>query len=65
MKKIVTNPCFGIIHRIKKGDTLYVLSRMYHVSIDDLLKSNPKVNMYNLQPGNEICIPVLANNITK
>lgn len=64
MKKIVTNPCFGIIHKIKHGDTLYILSRMYQVSIDDLLRSNPGIDMYNMQPGNEVCIPV-RTNITK
>lgn len=49
--------CKGVIHRIKKGDTLYRLSKMYGVRLIDIMKENPYVNVYNLQIGEEICIP--------
>lgn len=39
------------------GDTLYKLSKMYGVRLIDILKENPYVNVYNLQIGDEICIP--------
>lgn len=31
--------------------------KMYGVRLIDILKENPYVNVYNLQPGDEICIP--------
>ena len=49
--------CKGVIHQIKKGDTLYRLSKMYGVRLIDIMKENPYVNVYNLQIGEEICIP--------
>lgn len=49
--------CKGVIHRVTKGDTLYKLSKMYGVRLIDVMKENPYVNVYNLQVGDEICIP--------
>ncbi|MBQ8317319.1 MAG: LysM peptidoglycan-binding domain-containing protein [Lachnospiraceae bacterium] len=49
--------CNGVIHRVIKGDTLYRLSKMYGVRLIDIMKENPYVNVYNLQIGDEICIP--------
>ncbi len=51
-------PCNGVIHEIKKGDTLYKLSRVYDVKIADLIWQNPGVRIYNLQVGDRLCIPV-------
>lgn len=48
----------GIIHVVKKGDTLYKISRKYGVKLCDLMKDNPYVNIYNLQIGDEIYVPV-------
>lgn len=50
--------CQGKIHVIKEGDTLYRLARQYDVKLFDLMRLNPYVNVYNLQIGDEICIPV-------
>lgn len=49
--------CYGFTHVIQKGDTLYKLSKQYHVKVSALILANPFVNIYNLQVGNEICIP--------
>lgn len=49
--------CKGTVHRVVAGDTLYKLSKMYGVRLIDILKENPYVNVYNLQVGDEICIP--------
>jgi hypothetical protein len=54
----MTGECNGVVHVIEKGDTLYKLSRMYGVRLIDIMKENPFVNVYNLQIGDEICIPV-------
>lgn len=52
------NGCKGLIHVIEAGDTLYQLARMYDVKLFDIMRLNPYVNVYNLQIGDEICIPV-------
>ena len=49
--------CYGFTHVIQKGDTLYKLSKQYHVKVPALILANPFVNIYNLQVGDEICIP--------
>lgn len=46
----------GMIHVIEKGDTLYLLSRKYHVSVASILYANPYMDIYNLQIGDEIYI---------
>ncbi len=50
--------CPGLIHVVKQGDTLYKISRYYHVTVSDILLANPYVNVYNLKIGDELCIPV-------
>ncbi len=54
---LMEKKCKGVIHRIVEGDTLYRLSKMYGVRLIDIMKENPYVNIYNLQIGEEICIP--------
>lgn len=51
-------PCRGMVHVIEKGDTLYRLGKRYHVSVAQLMYANPFVNVYNLQIGDELCIPI-------
>lgn len=50
--------CNGIVHTIKRGDTLYLLSRYYNVTINEIMRANANINVYNLQIGDQICIPV-------
>ena len=45
------------IHVIEQGDTLYKLGKRYGVTVSALLFANPWVNVYNLQIGDELCIP--------
>ena len=49
--------CEGVTHTIKKGDTLYEISRKYNVALALLLRANPYVDVFNLQVGDTICIP--------
>ena len=51
-------PCRGVVHVIAKGDTLYSLGKRYHVSVGQLMFANPFVDVYNLQIGDELCVPV-------
>lgn len=55
--------CNGIIHTIKKGDTLYLLSRYYNVPIGEIMNANRNMNVYNLHIGEEICIPVQRSDM--
>ena len=50
--------CNGIVHTIRRGDTLYLLSRHYNVSVNDIMNANRNVNIYNLRIGDQLCIPV-------
>lgn len=54
--------CRGIVHVVKQGDTLYNIAKLYKIKVYDIMKSNPYVNIYNLQVGDELCIPVSNNN---
>lgn len=57
------NSCTGVMHEIKKGDTLYKLSRFYGVTLESMMESNPNVNVYNLQIGDHLCIPIQDEDI--
>ena len=46
-----------IVAKVKKGDTLYSIAQKYHCRVRTLLDLNPFVDIYNLQPGEEICVP--------
>ena len=54
----LVNECCGVIHVVKEGDTLYGLSQMYHVGVEEIMYRNPYANLYHLQAGDELCIPV-------
>ncbi len=47
-----------LIHVIQEGDTLYGISRKYNVPLSAMFRANPYVDIYNLQIGNELCVPV-------
>ena len=53
------NRCIWFIHTIEKGDTLYLLGKKYQVRVSALIFANPYVDVYNLQVGDQICIPKL------
>ncbi|MCD8018662.1 MAG: LysM domain-containing protein [Clostridiales bacterium] len=61
-KKIYLNmcdkkECGGPMYVIEQGDTLYSIAQKYHTRVRILLDLNPFVDVYHLQPGDEICIP--------
>lgn len=57
--------CSGHVHVIEAGDTLYKLARRYDVKLFDIMRLNPYVNVYNLQIGDEICIPTMPQRPEK
>ena len=56
--RYMTANCTGIIHVVKEGDTLYKIGKMHGVSVSALMYANPYVNIYTLQVGDELCVPV-------
>lgn len=46
-----------IYHVLQPGETLYRLSKTYNLTEDDLIKSNPDVDISKLPVGYEIAIP--------
>lgn len=55
--------CRGIVHTITAGDTLYRLSKMYGVPLEDIFDANPDADIYNLKVGEKICIPMRTGMI--
>ena len=51
--------CRGMLHIVEAGDTLYKIARKYGVPLSRVIYANPYVNVYNLQVGDEICVPVM------
>ena len=52
------NSCGGIVYTIKEGDTLYSISGRFQVPVALILKANPMADIYNLQVGARLCIPM-------
>lgn len=52
--------CKGLVYQVKNGDTLYKISKIYGMKVRDLMMANPYINVYDLQPGDELCVPVFA-----
>ena len=50
------------MHTVRSGDTLYSISMEHQVPLELLLRANPYVDVYNLQVGETICVPVRAND---
>lgn len=44
-------------HSISRGDTLYLISRANHSSVDAILTANPGIDAQNLQPGRVVTVP--------
>ena len=49
--------CNGHMHMIKKGDTLYDLSRRYHVPLEVMLRANPYADGCNI----DLIMPRMGN----
>lgn len=52
--------CAGVSYVIREGDTLYKISRRFRIPLPMLLRANMDVNVYNLIPGQKICIPLFG-----
>ena len=52
--------CRGVLHIVKNGDTLYKIAKKHGVPLSWVMYANPYVDVYNLQIGDEICVPMLG-----
>ena len=50
--------CDGMTYTIKQVDTLYGISRKYDVPLAMILHANPYADVYRLNVGDTICIPM-------
>ncbi len=46
-----------IYHKLQPGETVYFLSKTYGVTEDDVIKSNPGIDITKLPAGSDIAIP--------
>ena len=46
-------------HKVKKKETIFGISRMYDLTIEELIKANPEMNVpgYELKKGTVLNIP--------
>jgi LysM repeat protein len=47
-----------IVHTVQKGDTLYLISRQYGISLEELIKVNNISQSTTLYPGQVLLIPI-------
>lgn len=46
-----------MIHVVEEGDTLYLIAKQHNVTLEALMQANQTIDPYNMQIGEEICIP--------
>lgn len=55
-------PCpHGFYYTIRQGDTLFLLSQRFGVSVEAIMMANPGIDPNNLQIGQVICIPTMPS----
>lgn len=52
-----TNTCKGTVYVVKEKDSLYQIAKAYGIRVKDIMRENPFVNVYDLQIGDELCVP--------
>ncbi len=55
-EKVKVNGAVMFVHKVKGGETLYSLSKAYHVAIDDIVRNNENLKA-GLKEGSTIYIP--------
>lgn len=58
-EKVKVNGAVMFVHKVKGGETLYSLSKAYHVTIDDIVRNNESLKA-GLKEGSTIYIPSTA-----
>ena len=56
--------CKGFIYTVESGDTLFLISRRFSISLDSLIQANPQIKDPNvISPGQRICVPAKDNKV--
>ena len=50
-----------IIHEVERKETLFSISQMYSINVNDILKLNPKLKDSRLKRKSKILIPVFES----
>lgn len=61
-KTISTNEGEYIIHKVEKGQTLYAISKLYSVPVDEIQKVNPELKDFGIRIDQTLRIPVKEIN---
>jgi|TARA_B110000503_G_scaffold112421_1_gene168551 hypothetical protein len=65
-KKINKEYTIEIIkHKVKRKQTLYTISKLYNVQIDDIIKYNNQIKGFNISRKMELSIPIKKDIISK
>lgn len=54
----LTSSCIGMLHQVKKGETLSEIAQKYEVPIKSIAQSNSLKSMHHLNIGDKLLIPV-------
>ena len=57
----ISQPAPGIYHRVKKGETLWSISKIYNIGIEELMKINRIPDTSRIETGQAILIPRQQN----
>lgn len=49
------------IYTVRPGDSVYIIARKYHTTINRILEANPGLEIYNLRIGQRITVPYGIN----
>ncbi|MCM8779775.1 MAG: LysM peptidoglycan-binding domain-containing M23 family metallopeptidase [Candidatus Omnitrophica bacterium] len=58
------SPVMGVYHRVEKGQTLWKISKLYNIDIDELVEANRLVNKAQIQAGQLLFIPKEAEPLS-
>lgn len=55
-KPLVATTSNSIVHRVKKGETLFSIAQKYNILVDDIYRMNKEHNLKELKIGQEIVV---------
>lgn len=62
---LIEYPDTNITHTIQEGETLWHISKIYNIEINDLIKQNKIQDCTTIVPGQTIIIPALKSHISQ
>ena len=53
------------MHKVKRKETIYSISRQYGITEEELIAANPEIKNEKLKKGKFLCIPYAKKNVTQ